>query len=168
MGSEWTRLLGVDLRTIDGVNIMIAQAVPTEVGPDLSAFATERHFAPWLGLTPMRSISGGKVIRHEKRTVGNRLTIALRMGAETLERSQSYPGARFRYLKSRLDGRKAVKAMTRYLACLIYRPMTKGQASIDRGAAYFEQKKADREMRSLLCRAQAMGMQLVPAATVSH
>jgi hypothetical protein len=59
------------------------------------------------------------VIRHEKRKVGNRLTIALRMGAETLERSQSYPGAGFRYLKSRLDGRKAVKAMAPYLACLI-------------------------------------------------
>ena len=58
--------------------------------------------------------------------------------------------------------------MARYLACLIYRLMTKGQAWIDRGEAYFEQKKADREMRSLLRRAQAMGMQLVPVATVSQ
>jgi hypothetical protein len=42
------------------------------------------------------------------------------------------------------------------------------QAWIDRGDSYFEQKKADRGMRPLLRRAQAMGMQLVPAATVSH
>ncbi len=166
MGAELVRLLGVDLRTIDGVNIMIAQAVYTEVGPDLSAFPTEGHFASWLGLTPMRSISGGKVIKHEKRKIKNRLTIALRMGAETLERSQSYLGARFRYLKSRLDGRKAVKAMARYLACLIYRLMTKGQAWIDRGEAYFEQKRAEREMRSLTRRAHAMGMRLVAVATV--
>jgi hypothetical protein len=166
IGSELTRLLGVDLRTIDGVNIMIATAVYTEVGPDLSAFPTEGHFASWLGLTPMRSVSGGKVIKHEKRKVKNRLTAALRMGAETLERSQSYLGARFRYLKNRLGGRKAVKAMARYLACLIYRLMTKGQAWIDRGEAYFEQKKAERELRSLTRRAQAMGMQLVPVATV--
>jgi hypothetical protein len=114
----------------------------------------------------MRSISGGKVIKHEKRKIKNRLTIALRMGAETLERSQSYLGARFRYLKSRLDGRKAVKAMARYLACLIYRLMTKGQAWIDRGEAYFEQKRAEREMRSLTRRAHAMGMRLLPVATV--
>jgi len=166
IGAELTRLLGVDLRTIDGVNIMIAQAVYTEVGPDLSAFATEGHFTAWLGLTPMRSISGGKLIKHEKRTVNNRLTIALRMGAETLERSKSYLGARFRHLKSRLDGRKAVKAMARYLACLIYRLMTKGQEWIDRGEAHFEQKKAEREIRSLTRRAQAVGMQLVPTATV--
>jgi transposase len=166
MGLELTRLLGVDLRTIDGVNVMIAQAVYTEVGPDFSAFPTEGHFTSWLGLTPMRSISGGKVIKHEKRKIKNRLTIALRMGAETLERSQSYLGARFRYLKGRLDGRKAVKAMARYLGCLVYRLMTKGQAWIDRSEAHFEQKKAEREIRSLTRRAQAMGMQLVPAATV--
>jgi transposase len=167
LGSELVRLLGVDLRTIDGVNVMIAQAVYTEVGPDLSSFPTERHFASWLGLTPMRSVSGGKVIKHEKKKVKNRLTAALRMGAETLERSQSYLGGRYRYLKARLGGRKAVKAMARYLACLIYRLITKGQAWIDRGAAYFEQKKADREMRSLQRRAQAMGMQLIPVATVN-
>lgn len=167
LGAELTRLLGVDLRTIDGVNIMIAQAVYTEVGPDLSSFPTEGNFTSWLGLTPMRSVSGGKVIKHEKRRVKNRLADALRMGAATLERSQTYLGARFRYLKARLDGRRAVKAMARYLACLIYRLMTKGQAWIDRGEAYFEQKKKDRELRSLQSRAQAMGLQLVPVARVN-
>lgn len=167
IGAELTRLLGVDLRIIDGVNTMIAQAVYTEVGPELSAFPTEGHFASWLGLTPMRSVSGGKVIKHEKKKVKNRLTTALRMGAETLERSQSYLGARFRYLKARLDGRRAVKAMARYLACLIYRLMTKGHVWIDRGEAYFEQKKADRELRSLQRKAQSLGLQLIPAATVN-
>jgi hypothetical protein len=115
----------------------------------------------------MRSVSGGKVIKHEKKRVKNRLADALRMGAATLERSQTYLGARFRYLKARLDGRRAVKAMARYLACLIYRLMTKGQAWIDRGEAYFEQKKKDRELRSLQSRAQAMGLQLVPVARVN-
>lgn len=167
IGAELTRLLGVDLRTIEGVNIMIAQAVYTEVGPDLSAFPTERNFTSWLGLTPMRSVSGGKVIKHEKKRVKNRLADALRMGAATLERSQSYLGARFRYLKARLDGRRAVKAMARYLACLIYRLMTKGQAWVDRGEAYFEQKKVERELRTLQSRAQKMGLQLVPLATVN-
>jgi hypothetical protein len=167
IGAELTRLLGVDLRTIEGVNIMIAQAVYTEVGPDLSAFPTEGNFTSWLGLTPMRSVSGGKVIKHEKKRVKNRLADALRMGAATLEKSQSYLGARFRYLKARLDGRRAVKAMARYLACLIYRLMTKGQTWIDRGEAYFEQKKAERELRTLQSKAQKMGLQLVPLATLN-
>ncbi len=162
MGAELQRLLGVDLRTIEGVNLMIAQAVYTEVGPDFSAFPSEGHFASWLGLTPMRSISGGRTIKHEKKKVKNRLGIALRMGAETLERSQSYLGARFRYLKNRLDGRRAVKALARYLACLIYRLMTKGQAWVDRGEAYYQQKTAEQALRSLHRKAHAMGMQVVP------
>jgi transposase len=167
LGAELTRLLGADLRIIDGVNLMIAQGFYTEVGPDLSAFPTEKHFTAWLGLTPQRSVSGGKVIKHEKKKVKNRLTAALRMGAETLERSQSYLGARFRHLKARLGGRKAVKAMARYLACLIYRLLTKGQVWVDRGEAYFEQKKSEREMLSLQRKARAMGMQLIPVATVN-
>lgn len=162
MGAELVRLLGVDLRAIDGINIMTAQAVYTEVGPDFSAFPTEGHFASWLGLAPMRSVSGGKVIRHEKKTMKNRLTAALRMGVTSLEKSETYLGAKYRALKYRLGGRKAVKAMARYLACLIYRMMTRGQAWVDRGAAYYEQKRAEREMKSLRKRALAMGMQLVP------
>jgi hypothetical protein len=92
IGAELTRLLGVDLRTIEGVNIMIAQAVYTEVGPDLSAFPTEGNFTSWLGLTPMRSVSGGKVIKHEKKRVKNRLEDALRMGAAALGKKEELPG----------------------------------------------------------------------------
>jgi hypothetical protein len=55
-------------------------------------------------------------------------------------------GARYRHLKARLGGQKAVKAMARYLACLIYRLLTKGQAYVDRGVAHFESKRTEREL----------------------
>jgi transposase len=165
MGTQLKRLLGVDLTTIDGVHLLIAQTVYAEVGPDLRAFPTEGHFAAWLGLTPMRSVSGGKVIRHEKKKVKNRLSMALRMGAETLENSKSYLGARFRRLKSRLGPAKAVKAMARYLACLIHRMMTKGQEWVDRGEEEFERGRKERELQSLQRRAKVLGLQVVPAGT---
>jgi hypothetical protein len=57
--------------------------------------------------------------------------------------------------------------MARYLACLIYRLITKGQAWVDGGQAHFEQKKSGREMLSLQRKAKAMGMQLIPVATVN-
>jgi transposase len=161
--SELERVLGVDLTTIDGVHVLIAQTVYAEVGAELSAFPTERHFAAWLGLTPMRSVSGGKLIRHERKTVKNRLSLALRMGAETLENSRSYLGARFRQLKGRLGPPKAVKAMARYLACLIYRLMTKGQAWIDRGEAVYEQQRSARELQWLNRKAKTLGLQVVAA-----
>lgn len=56
-----------------------------------------------------------------------------------------------------------MKAMARYLACLIYRLLTRGQAYVDRGAIYYESKRQDRELAALKRKAAAYGMQLLPA-----
>jgi transposase len=154
--------MGVDLTAIDGVDVRTTQVILSELGPDFSAsFRTEDHFASWLELTPRRDVSGGKVIRQKARNNNNRVANALRMAAQSLWRSNSYLGARFRHLKARLGGQKAVKAMARYLACLIYRLLTKGRAYVDRGAAHFENKRTERELVALRRKAAELGMQLV-------
>jgi transposase len=156
------RIAGVDLTTIDGIDVMTAQTILSEVGTDLSAFATEDRFASWLGLTPNKDISGGKVIRSGTRKVQNRAAAALRMAATTLRNSQSYLGGRYRHLQRTLPSKaSAVKAMAHYLALLVYRLLTKGQAWVDSGAARFEQKREQREMASLASRAAAKGFKLV-------
>jgi transposase len=164
LGAELERLMGVDLRLIDGIDLLTAQVVYSELGPDLSAWPTESHFTSWLELSPRRDVSGGKVIRQEKRIVKSRVANALRNAAQTLTRSNSYLGARYRHLKARLGGLKAVKAMARYLACLIYRLLTKGPAWVDRGAAYYENMREERELHALHRKAAAKGMKLVPVA----
>ena len=85
------------------------------------------------------------------------------MAAESLHHSDSYLGARYRGLRARLGGLKAVKAMARYLACLVYRMITQGQAWVDRGAAFYEQRRQERELKHLQRKATALGLQLVPA-----
>jgi transposase len=163
--AELKRALGVDLTRIDGIHVMTAQTLYAELGPDLgAAFPSEDHFASWLILAPKKDVSGGKVIRHHSIHSRNRVAQALRMAAESLHDSHSYLGARYRALRGRLRcGVKAVKAMARYLACLIYRMLTKGEDWVDRGAAYFEQKRQARELHHLQHRAAAIGMQLVAA-----
>ena len=163
--AELKRVLGVDLTRIDGIPVMTAQTVYAEWGADLgAAFPREDHFASWLMLAPKRDVSGGRVIRHYSMHSRNRVAQALRMAAESLHDSRSYLGARYRALRGRLRcGVKAVKAMARYLACVIYRMLTKGEAWVDRGAAYFEQKRQEREFHHLQRRAAAIGMQLVAA-----
>ncbi len=141
----------------------VAQTLLAEIGPDLHAWKSEGHFASWLGLTPPRDISGGKVIKQPPRRVRNRVAQALRMGATSLERSQTYLGARFRHLRARLGPAKAIKATARYLACLVYRMLMHGQAWVDRGAQEFERQRAQRELAALQRKAKAMGMQLVAA-----
>lgn len=159
--SELERICGVDLTSIDGIEVMTAQTILAELGMDFSRWKNEAHFTSWLGLTPSRDISGGKVIQQESRMVKNRVATALRMAATTLLRSNSYLGARYRSLRARLGPPKAIKAMARYLACLVYRLFTKGQAWVDRGAREFENRRAQRELSSLQRKAAALGFQLV-------
>ncbi len=163
LAAELHRTMGVDLTGIDGIDVLTAQVVFSEIGPDFTAFPDEQHFASWLTLAPQRDISGGKVLRHIPAAGRHRVANALRMAAQSLSRSNSYLGARYRRLRARLDGPVAVKAMARYLACLIYRMVTKGQAYVDRGAAHYERKRQERERLALERRASNLGLKLVPA-----
>lgn len=107
LAAELRRILGADVTSIDGVDILTVETILTEVGPDLSDFPSENHFAAWLMLAPRKDISGGKVIRHIKPAGRNRVANALRMAAQALSRSDSYLGARYRSLpEGGWEGRK--------------------------------------------------------------
>jgi len=164
LAAELERILGVNPITIDGIDVLTIQTVLAEVGPDLSAWKTERHWTSWLNLAPKRDVSGGRVIRHVRQHHTNRAGHAFRMAAQSLLRSQSYLGARYRYLRAKLGGLKAVKAMARYLACLYYRLLTRGQIWVDRGTEEFDRRSQQRELAALQRKARKHGLQLVPAA----
>jgi transposase len=165
LAAELTRIYGVDLTSLGGIDVMTVQTVLAELGTDFSAWPTEDHFASWLNLTPKRDVSGGKVIRHVREPAKNRVAAALRLGVSSLLNSDSYLGARFRHLRMRLGTPKAIKAMARYLACLIYRLVTRGQAWLDRGATQFEERHQQRQMSALQRKAARLGFQLVPAGS---
>jgi len=168
LAAELKRICGVDLTSIDGIDVITAQTIISEIGTDMSGFKTEDHFASWLGLTPARDVTGGKVIGSGKRKVQNRVAMALRMAATTLLNSKSYLGGRYRHLRKQLPSHAAaIKAMARYLAVLVHRMLTYGQAWVDRGAAKFEQRRTELELASLNSKALAKGFKLVPITTVS-
>jgi hypothetical protein len=89
LADELERITGVDLTRIDGVDVMVAQTLVSEVGLDISRWKTEAHFASWLGLCP------------DNRIV-NRPATAPRLGASTLLRSQTYLVAQYRRLRDKL------------------------------------------------------------------
>jgi transposase len=164
LATELQRILGVDATTIDGIDVITIQTILAEIGPDLSAWKTEQHWTSWLNLAPKRDVSGGRVIRHVRQHHTNRVGNAFRMAAQSLVRSESYLGARYRYFRAKLGGLKAVKAMARYLACLYYRLLTRGQIWVDRGTQEFNRRSQDRELAALQRKARKHGLQLVPAA----
>jgi transposase len=161
--AELKRICGVDLTSIDGVNVMTAFTVISEVGTDMSRFENEDHFASWMGLAPSKDISSGKVVGRSNKKVKNRVAVVLRTAATSLLESDTHLGARYRHLRRQLPTFKAaVKAMARYLAVLIHRLLTHGQAWIDRGAAQFERKRLERDLAKLHAKAKAKGFTLVP------
>ena len=114
-GELW-RVSGVDLTRIDGIHVLVAQTVISEVGLDMSRWDTEAHFASWLGLCPDNRISGDKVLSKGTRHVVNRAATALRMAATALLNSRSYLGAQYRRLRTKLGAPKAITAMAHKLA----------------------------------------------------
>jgi transposase len=165
LGRELHRITGVDLTRIDGIDVGVAQTLISEVGLDMTRWKTEAHFASWLGLCPDNRISGDNVLRRGTRHVVNRAATALRLAATTLLRSQSYLGAQYRRLRTRLGAPKAVTAMAHKLARLVYRMLSWGQEYVDKGLQYYEDRHREQQVQLLKKRAAKLGLQIVePAA----
>ena len=163
LSGELHRITGVDLTRIDGIDVMVAQTLVSEVGLDMSRWKTEAHFASWLGLCPDNRISGDKVLSRGTRHVVNRAATALRIAATTLLRSQTYLGAQYRRLRSKLGAPKAITAMAHRLARLVYRMLKYGQQYTDKGAEYYEHRNRQQQIDFLRKKAAKLGLQFAAA-----
>jgi transposase len=163
--SELERITGTDLTRIEGVDVMTAQTVISEIGLDMSRWRTEGHFSSWLGLSPSHDISGGKVLKRGTRKVVNRAATALRMAASTLIKSKSYLGAQYRRFRSRLGAPKAITAMAHKLARLIYRMLKFGENYVAKSEAHYEAKYRESQIRFLTKKAKELGLQLAEITT---
>lgn len=166
LSSELQRIVGIDLTRIDGIDVMVAQTLLTEVGLDMSKWKTEAHFASWLGLCPDNRISGDKVLSRGTRRVVNRAATALRQAANTLIRSRSYLGAQYRRLRTKLGAPKAITAMAHRLARLVYRMLKYGQQYVDKGTEYYDQRYRRQQLQLLRKKAARLGLQVVEAQAV--
>jgi len=164
LGTELKRILGVDLTKIPGVGPLTAQVVLSEIGTDVNAWPSEKHFASWLGLSPDHRISGGKILGRSTRPVVHRVRTALRLSAYSLERSLSAMGAKYRRLKRRLGAPKAITAMAHYLARLIWRLIREGQEYVEKGMELYEARYRAQRIRWLEKQAAEFQMKLVANA----
>jgi hypothetical protein len=166
--TELYRLTGVDWTQVNGIDVTVAQSVIAETGVDLSPFPSEGNFTSWMGLCPANDSSSGRVIRKSTPHVASRAATAFRQAASALIRSQSYLGAQYRRLRTRLGAPKAITAMARKLACLFYRLLRYGQQYVDKGMQFYEEKYRDQQIKSVTRRAQQLGLQVIqPKASLA-
>ena len=159
------KALGVDLTLIDGIEVGTALVILAEIGVDVSRFPTEKHFASWLRLCPPQNQSNNTNRSHRNRKGTNRVTIALRMAAQSVGRTMTPLGLFYRRIRSRIGGLGAVKATAHKLACLVYRMLKYGQEYVTQSMEEYEAKVRANILKSLKRKAAALGFQLSPLPT---
>ena len=156
--------VGVDLTRINGLGLTAVMKILTEIGPDLSRFASVKHFCSWLGLCPGTKISGGKVLSAKTKRSNNRVRQALKMAAMSLAHSDSALGAFYRRMCARMDKPSANTAVAHKLARMVYFMMTRGEDFVDQGQQRYEEQQHQRSAAALKRRATALGFVINPVA----
>jgi transposase len=120
LAAETARLAGVDLTSIDGVSAWGASNLISEIGCDISAWPTVKHFSSWLALCPDNRISGGKILSSRTRKAPSRARYIVRMCAYGVIHSKGPLGDYYRKMRARQGPAQALIATAHKIARLIY------------------------------------------------
>jgi len=107
-----------DLTRLPGITDYNLLQILSEIGTDLSAWPTEKHFTSWFGLAPGKNTSG-TLIKKAKKKAPPRAGLIFRQAAQTLLNSKDKALGHFaRKLRARKGAYVAIKATARKLAVL--------------------------------------------------
>lgn len=114
--------------TVPGIkNLFSVIAIISEIGADMSVFATAKHLCSWAGLTPQNDESAGK--KHSVRIsrAGVYIKPLLVQCANAVVKSDKHPEIRGRYLsiRKRRGHKRAIIAIARMLLTAIYHILLK-------------------------------------------
>jgi hypothetical protein len=112
----------------------------------------------------VRKVSGDKIIGKGRLPTNNRITNALKMAASSLPTSNTYVGAQFRRLRTKLGAPVAIKAMAAKLARLLYRMLRHGMQYVDRGAKFYETQHRNLQIAHLKRKAAKLGFRITELA----
>ena len=158
--APFRELIGL-LCTIPGVSKLSATAILSEIGRDMSRFATAGHLLSWAGLCPGQNESAGK-----------RKSVRLRKGAPWLKtmlvqcawaakrKKNSYYQAQFFRLQSRRGPQKAICAVAASLLTAIYHILKDGTEHRDLGADHFSRRSASEQVQRLVAQLTRLGYQV--------
>ncbi len=152
---------GNDPTGIAGITDYSFLQIVSEVGVDLSAWKTEKHFVSWLKLAPMKNSSGKTSWRiNVKRS--NHASQLFRNAAQGLLTSKHLAlGSFARRIKAKRGSGVAIKAVARKIACYYYRTITKGEMFVEQGIKQYEEALKERQRQYLQRMANKLNMALV-------
>ena len=158
------------LSTIPGVSELSAQVIVSEIGTDMSRFATAAHLRSWAGLCPRNDESAGKRRSTRLRTGAPWLKATLvQCGWAAARTKATYLNAQFVRLRTRRGPKKAVCAVAASILTAAYHMLKDGTCYEDLGAAHFDRHRPAAQARRLVKRLADLGfsVELKPAAAIS-
>jgi len=161
LSSELTRLCGVDLTQVMGLNVLGVLIILSEIGLDMSRWRSAKAFCSWLGLCPGNKISGGKVLSSHTAHVINRVSILLRTVAPSVGKSDTWLGIFHRRMRSRLGPAGANTATARKLAALVYHLLKYKEEYIDVDELAITERIRRIRINRVRKQAQELGLEVV-------
>lgn len=146
------------LETVVGIGPRSAQVIVSEIGVDMTRFASSAHLASWARICPGTHESAGKRRNAGTGTGNNWLRTTLLESAWAASHSRtSYLGARYRRIAKRRGPKRAAIAVAHTILVIAYHILRDEVAFQDLGADYFDRLDVGRQKRYYLRRLEALG-----------
>lgn len=153
---------GKDPSQIAGLSDYIVLQAISEVGIDLSAWKTEKHFTSWMGLSPGKHQTG-KTNKNRRLHKNTRAGQIFKLAAFAIANSKHNALSGFyRRVKAKRGAAIAIKATARKLAVMFYNIMTKGFDYVEQGIIKYQQVYDAQLRKRLELQAKRIGCSLVP------
>lgn len=154
---------GKDPTGIAGITDYSFLQIVSEVGTDMSAWPTEKHFTSWLKVAPLKASSGKMSRRVSMKRHNNAGQLFRNLAQGILTSKHLALGSFGRRIRARRGSSVAIKAIARKIACYYYRVMTKGEMFVEKGIQAYEQQLKEKKKKYLEKMAVTLNLQLVPA-----
>ena len=159
------------LCTITGVQTRAAEVILSEIGGDMSRFATARHLASWAGQCPGNDQSAGRRRSGKTRNGSKWLDYTLEEVALAAVRVKgTYLQAQYTRLRPRRGHKKALGAVRHTIITAVWHMLSTGEVYRDLGGDYFTRRDPERQTKRLLAQLQRLGhtVTLTPTAEATR
>lgn len=154
---------GVDLTTIPGITNYSLLRLISELGTNVEAWPSKKHFTSFLNLSPRQNQSG----RTNRKAKGNKSShragqIFRELAQSVMNSKQMSLGAFGRKLKARKGPQIAIKALARKIAEMYYICLSRQEEYIEPGIEKYENISKIRALKKIRAQAKKLGYKLEP------
>jgi transposase len=143
---------------IPGIASLAAISILSEIGTDMSRFASDGHLVSWAGLSPGQNESAGKRKSSRLRKGAPWLkTMLVQCAWAAVKKKDSYYKAQFNRLKARRGPKKAICAVAASMLTAIYHMLKDGVEHCDLGAGHFDRRPAIVKANRLVAQLAKLG-----------